>query len=315
MNETVGWAIARGVLISHRFLVTVTRPMGEGTMSDFVALLGVRGGPAVRPGSHMPTSNLVVMNDLTIVLDAGVGVIRGICDQGVRLIDIDVILISHLHSDHYAELGPLIHTAWTTGLTRPLTVYGPKVLADYWHHFQQAMMADTALRVEDEGRVDLATLITIVEIEEGEVFTQKGVTVTALRNHHPPIKHSYAFRFDTAEKRLVVSGDTTFIPEMIPFAQNADVLVHESMLTEGVEAIVNRNPNGDDRLRQHILRSHTTAQDAGRIATEAGVKRLALTHLVPDDLPEFTHADWIAATRQTWDGPLDIGIDGLKIEF
>ncbi len=282
-------------------------------MEEYVALLGVRGGPAVRPGSHMPTSSLLCMAGQTIVLDAGIGVTRGICDQGVQLKDINMIIISHLHSDHYVELGPLIHTAWTTGLVKELDVYGPPGLKAYWDHFQKAMSFDTDLRIADEGRRDLGKLIRIHEFDAGNVATRDGLKIDAMRNHHPPIEDSFAFRFTSEGASVVMSGDTTFIPEMADFAKNADLLVHEAMLLAGVEEIVRRNANGDDRLRQHILRSHTAADGVGRIATQAGVGHLALNHLVPDDVPGFSKQDWVEAVRTTWDGPLSIGVDGLRL--
>ena len=103
------------------------------------------------------------------------------------------------------------------------------------------------------------------------------------------------------------------MPQMADFAQNADLLIHEAMLVEGVEDVIRVTANGDDRLRQHILRSHTAASDAGRIATMAGVKHLALHHFVPDGLPQYDEAHWISSARAGWDGPLTIARDGCKI--
>jgi ribonuclease BN (tRNA processing enzyme) len=102
---------------------------------------------------------------------------------------------------------------------------------------------------------------------------------------------------------------------MADFAKGADLLVHEALLTDGVDALVAKVPNGDDRLRTHILRSHTAAEDVGRIARDAGVARLALNHFVPDGLPGFAEADWEAAVRKTWHGPLVLGRDGIRIEL
>jgi len=85
---------------------------------NYVALLGTKGGPAIRPGSSMPTSNLFVLNGMPLVVDCGLGVTRGLVDQGMQLKDVSTIFITHLHSDHYIELGPLLHTAWTSGLKR-----------------------------------------------------------------------------------------------------------------------------------------------------------------------------------------------------
>lgn len=284
-------------------------------MSDYLSLLGVKGGPAIRPGSSMPTSMLLHLGGRRIVVDAGLGVTRAICDRGVRLTEIDIVFVTHLHSDHYLELGPLIHTAWTAGLNRPVTLFGPTGLADYWRGFLASMSFDIAIRIVDEGRPDLSELVDVRTLEEGEVLSVDGLTVSALRNVHPPIEESFALRFDGNGKRVVLSGDTAFLPALIPFARGADLLVHEAMLTEGVDALVARVPNGGERLRQHILRSHTTAEDAGRIAAAAGVGRLALNHFVPDGIPGYGEQEWQEAVRKTWDGPLSIGFDGLTIDL
>jgi len=101
--------------------------------------------------------------------------------------------------------------------------------------------------------------------------------------------------------------------QMATFAKNADLLVHEAMLRDGVEALCKRMTNGDDRLRTHILNSHTDAADVGRIAQDAGVKQLALNHFVPDGDPDFTDQHWTDAVRTQWNGPLFLGKDGMRI--
>lgn len=284
-------------------------------MCDFVAFLGVKGGPAIRPGSNMPTSILVRLGSRNILIDAGLGAARAVCDQGVALTALDAILVTHLHSDHYLELGPLLHTAWTAGLDRPLPVYGPPRLSQYWSAFLRSMEDDIALRIEDEGRPDLSSLVEIRPIETDNSIDLPGVSVRAIENDHPPVEPSYALRLESAAKTVVLSGDTAFMPDMAEFAKDADLLVHEAMLTDGVDALVAKVPNGGDRLREHILCSHTSAQDAGRIARDAGAACLALNHFVPDGLPAFTAAHWEAAVRETWDGPLVLGRDGLRIDL
>lgn len=280
-------------------------------MTDTLALLGVKGGPAIRPRSHMPTSMLLRLAGKNILIDAGLGVTRGICDQGVGLTQIDLIVITHLHSDHYLELGPLFHTAWTAGLNRTIPVIGPKGLDRYWAGFQDSMGFDIDLRIRDEGRCDFNSLADILTIEGTSQFAD--ITLRTMRNVHPPITDSFALRFETAQKAVVLSGDTAYMPEMATFAKGADLLVHEAMLRDGVEALCARMTNGDERLRTHILRSHTDAVDVGRIARDAGIKQLALNHFVPDGDPDFTDQHWETAVRQHWDGPLFLGKDGMKI--
>lgn len=281
-------------------------------MSDRLVLLGSKGGPALRPGGPWPSSSLLELGGRTIVVDCGLGVTRGLVDAGVGLKALDLIFITHLHSDHVLELGPLLHTAWTAGLAKPVTLFGPPGTGHYWRRFCQAMEFDIEIRIVDEGRPDIRELVSIAEFGEGDIFEQRGLKVSALRVDHPPVTDCFALRFDHDGKSVVFSADTAFFPPLAGFAKNADILVHEAMLEEGIERLVARTGNGV-RLREHLLASHSFAEEAGRIATEAAVKRLVLNHLIPADDPAIVEIDWEAAVRKSWVGDLTIARDGLVV--
>ena len=282
-------------------------------MTDIVRLLGVKGGPSLWPNSNMPTSNLLSIGGMNILVDAGLGVSKAISEAGIFLADIDAIFITHMHSDHYLELGPLLHTTWVSGQKLPIPVYGPSRLKHYLDHFLISMEDDIDLRINDEGRQDISNLISFTPLAENTAIDIGSVKVTNMKNIHPPLTDSYALRFDWQEKSVVMSGDTAFMPEMIVFAQDADLLVHEAMLSEGIDLIMSRQPKADDRLKQHLMRSHTLANDVGTIATKANVKRLALNHLVPDGFQEISDKNWEEAVRPTWSGTLFVGRDGMTI--
>ena len=282
-------------------------------MTAAITLLGTKGGPAIRPGSSMPTATLVELAGQTMLVDAGLGCTSALTRAGVTLTDLDAVLITHLHSDHYLELGPLLHTAWTAGLKKPLPIYAPKGLDTYWQGFLASMVFDIETRIADEGRPDLAALAPIHLLDDNTTLHLGDLTITTLRNHHPPVKDSFALKLTGAGKTVVLSGDTAPIPEMATFARNADLLVHEAMLIPGVQKIVDRMGYKDDRLLNHILRSHTPAEDAAKIAQRAGVKALALNHLIPADDPEVTAKDWLQATQPQYSGNIHIGHDGLRI--
>jgi len=285
----------------------------KGAERDSVTLLGVKGGPAIRPGTMMPTSTLVRMGGMVILVDAGLGVSAALCRAGVDLTGLDAIFVTHLHSDHYLELGPLLHTAWTAGLRRPVPVYGPAGLAAYREGFLASMKEDIDLRIADEGRPDFAPLFALHGLDESLDTRIGGAHVRALRNHHPPIVDSFALRLEGAGHAVVLSGDTAPMDAMAKFAHAADLLVHEAMLSGGVRALADRLGYDDDRLLNHILRSHTPAEEAARIAARAGARALALNHLIPNDDAQVTEADWRAAASAHFDGPLHIGHDGMEI--
>jgi ribonuclease BN (tRNA processing enzyme) len=85
-------------------------------VSEGLVILGSKGGPAIRPGGPSPTASLLEIGGRRIVIDCGLGVSRGLVEAGMELPSLDLVLITHLHSDHVLELGPLLHTAWTAGL-------------------------------------------------------------------------------------------------------------------------------------------------------------------------------------------------------
>ncbi|UVK57250.1 MBL fold metallo-hydrolase [Mesorhizobium sp. AR02] len=283
-------------------------------MPDRLVLLGSKGGPALRPGGPWPSSSLLELGGRIIVVDCGLGVTRGLVDAGISLKALDLIFITHLHSDHVLELGPLIHTAWTAGLATPVSVFGPPGTGHYWWRFCQAMEFDIEIRIADEGRPDIRELVSVNEFGEGQVFQQRSLKATALRVDHPPVTDCFALRFEHGGKSVVFSADTAFFPPLADFAESADILVHEAMLEEGIERLVARTGNGA-RLREHLLASHSFAEEAGRIASDAGVKRLVLNHLIPADDADISEADWIAAVRKTWAGDLTIARDGLVVEL
>lgn len=283
--------------------------------NNYAALLGTKGGPAIRPGSSMPTSHLFCLKGCQIVVDCGLGVTRGLVDQGMQLKDLSVIFITHLHSDHYLELGPLLHTAWTAGLKSKVDIWGPAGLDTYWSHFVASMQADIDLRIEDEGRPDLRELVDIHVLSEGEVTAFDGIKVTSLRTIHPPLEDCFALSFQTSDTHIVFSGDTAPLESLVEFAKGADLLIHEAMLEEALPALMARVGNGSEKLLQHMRRSHSLAHEAAKTATAAGVKRLALAHLVPADDPDFDQGDWTRAVSAHWQGPLFVGTDGLRIDL
>lgn len=281
-------------------------------MPDRLVLLGTKGGPAIRPGGPSPTSMLLDFGGRRIVVDCGLGVSRGLVEAGMRLSELDLIFITHLHSDHVLEFGPLIHTAWTTGLAKPVTVFGPPGTKALWQGFLASLSYDISTRIADEGRPDLEGLVTVHEYGPGRVFDDSGLKVTALRVDHPPVTDCFALKVKGEGRSIVFSSDTAYFPSLAEFARGADILVHEAMLPDGVESLVARTGNGA-RLREHLIASHTFAADAGRIAAAAGVGRLVLNHLIPADDPAFNETHWRAALAETFSGELIVGRDGLSI--
>lgn len=281
-------------------------------MKERLVILGSKGGPAIRPGGPSPTASLLEIGGRRIVVDCGLGVSRGLVEAGMALASLDLVLITHLHSDHVLELGPLLHTAWTSGLKTPVRVLGPAGTRAVWDGFLASLAYDIDLRIDDEGRPDIRDLVTIEEFGEGRLINEGGLIIDALRVDHPPVTECYALKISHGGRTIVFSADTAHCPPLADFARGCDILVHEAMHPGGVDRLVARTGNGA-RLKAHLIASHTMAVDVGRIATDAEVGHLVLNHLVPADDPEITEADWIEQIRATWNGRLTVGRDGLEI--
>jgi ribonuclease BN (tRNA processing enzyme) len=277
-----------------------------------IVFLGTRGGPRVTGATPTPSANLIVWNNVPYVVDTGYGISFKLAEAGFPLSALRYTFITHLHSDHSAEWGLLAYNAWATGLRTPVDAYGPAGMRQLAQGFWDAYKFDIETRIEDEGRPDLRTLVNVHEYTEGAVMAAGDVKVSALRNLHPPIKESFALKFEFPGRTVVFSGDTAYFPPLAAFAKGADVLVHEVMYAPALEELLRRVPNAAT-LMAHLKASHTLTDEVGRLATEAGVKKLVLSHYVPADATGMTPDKWIAAVRPTFAGEIVAARDLMEL--
>jgi ribonuclease BN (tRNA processing enzyme) len=271
-----------------------------------LVLLGNKGGPRVVKGYTNPSS-LIVAGGKSYVVDCGYGVTAQLAAYGLQAHQVRTILITHNHSDHVLELGPLLYNAWAAGLREQINVWGPPPVQALVEDFFKSMRYDIEIRIEDEGRPDLRKMVVVHEFDaEGPVFVVEGLKVSATKVRHPPLTHAYAYRFDTPGRSIVMSGDTTYSPELIAFAKGADVLCHEVMHLAGIDRLLARNPNAAT-LRKHLLDSHATPEQVGQVAAAAGVKTVVLYHFVPGDDPAISDEMWAEGVRKHFAGEIIVG--------
>jgi ribonuclease BN (tRNA processing enzyme) len=277
-----------------------------------IIFLGTKGGPRVGVGASNP-ANLVVVNDTPFVIDCGMGVSRQLVNAGVPLPSVKYIFISHHHSDHNLEYGNLFYNAWAAGLSAPIRSFGPKGIEAMTRTYWELNKFDVDTRIEDEGRPDPRPLLVAKDIaEDGVVLQTADVKLTAFRTPHPPIVDSFAYKFETPDGVIVFSSDTAYNPKLAEFAKGADVLVHEALYVPAVDRLVIKTKNGAT-LKKHLMESHTTTEDVGRIAAAAGVKVLVLSHFVPGDDPEVTDEDWISGVRKNFSGKIIVAKDLMQL--
>lgn len=244
-----------------------------------LVVLGSGGGPQPSAERGSPSVAIVHDGDLYVV-DCGNGVATQVVAAGLALKDLRGVFITHHHNDHNADYGNLVALAWTAGLVHTVATFGPKPLTEMTDEYVQLNRVDTSHR-EGLGRPALRDRFIPTEVTQDGVVWQRGdLTVTAAAVAHPPLD-AYAFRFDTPQGSIVVSGDTAPCEELVSLARGADVLVHEAYSPDDLHLLTDNTNASLDRLLGHFRGAHTTAEDAGRIAAEAGVRTLVLWHLIP----------------------------------
>ncbi len=275
-------------------------------------LLGTGGGPSPKTSRSAP-AQVIVVGGASYVIDCGNGVARQMVLAGLKLGSIRDVFITHHHSDHNADYGNLLLLAWETDLSRRVDTWGPPPLARMTRLFLDLNDQDIRTRIVDEGRSPLKDLIVPHEISEsGLVMSDNNVRVTAALVDHPPVVPAFAYRFDCPDRSIVISGDTRPSQNLVALARGADVLVHEVMHLPSLERLIASEPNART-LRAHLLASHSSAEQVGRAATEAGVKSLVLSHFVPGGSPFLPDAVWYDAVRPFFSGRLIVGRDLMEI--
>src|SRR5207302_770252 len=154
-----------------------------------IILLGTKGGPTLSSKSgRSNASTLIVINDAPYLIDCGYGVSRQLISAGVALNRLRYIFITHHHSDHNLEYGPLLYNAWVTSKPIKIDAYGPTGLQKLTNDFFEYERFDIETRLADEGRADPRKAITIHEFDaEGVVMQNDDVKITSCRVRHPPI--------------------------------------------------------------------------------------------------------------------------------
>lgn len=201
-------------------------------------------------------------------------------------------------------------------------------LHDVTRNHIRAAAFDLNVRMREAGRSDLTELIRPNEIAIPEavganpfetappmspivVAEDDDVRVTAILVDHAPVFPAFAFRFDTAAGSIVFSGDTAPSVNLKALAQGADILVHEVYDDERSELARDETTYEAERRLHHLVTSHTPLSQVGKVAADAGVRRLVLTHFIPgDDVLPDEH--WLEGVT-SFDGEVIVGRDLLEL--
>jgi ribonuclease BN (tRNA processing enzyme) len=232
-----------------------------------VVLLGT-GTPGWDPDSSGP-STAIVVNGTPYLVDFGPGVVRragAAYNKGVKALyppNIRVAFLTHRHVDHTVGYADLIFSpAQAFGnRTEPLEVYGPQ---------GTVAMTEYILKAHKLNPEDQRYRVNAHEIKPGVVYKDANVTVKAFAVQHGNVE-AFGFRFETPDRAIVISGDTTPTQSVVENCDACDVLIHEAYSLATFNAV----PPDAQGQRKKL---HTSSQELAELAKKARPALLVVYH-------------------------------------
>lgn len=287
------------------------------------------GSPMPDPARAGPCIG-VLAGERALLFDVGSGGARRLQRMGFPIGRLEKLYLTHLHSDHIDGLGELMLQAWVGGSrTSPLPIAGPEGVQEVVGGFNAAYRIDSAYRTAHHGAAvanpaGFGGAAEVIPAPGGAgksavIHDADGVKVTVIAVDHAPVAPAFGFRIDYKDRSIVLSGDTVYSADLVAAAKGADILLHEalkpSMVEQMREAASNSKQPHIAKIMGDILDYHASPEDAARAASEAGVKRLVLYHIVPPLPSAFLDAAFLGDAPQLFSGPIEVAEDGLLISL
>lgn len=279
-----------------------------------VTLLGA-GTPRPDPLQFGPCT-LIEAGGQRILVDAGRGATMRLFQLGVPIGSIDLLLLTHFHSDHVVGIPDLWLTGWLGGWfgrrARPMRVMGPRGTRHLMHHICEAYSADVAIRLADEQLPEAGSRVVADEFDTcGLIHDSGGVRITCFEvDHGDLIKPAFGYRFDYDGRSAVLSGDTRYNENLVVHARGADLLVHEVAMARPEAAAI-------DRIKR-VLAHHSAPADAARVFSRIAPRLAVFNHVVllgSDGITPPSPDDLIRETRKGYAGSLVLGEDLMAFEI
>jgi len=285
--------------------------------------LGTSAGPSLTPG-RAQTSHLLTVNGTYYVVDAGDGVARRMARAGAEVRDVGIIFLTHHHDDHTAGLGTLMSLAWDRQRTEPINVYGPPRTRELVDATVRYCSISADIRIADGGRsVPMDKVFFGHDVGVGEIYQDDNIRVSATENTHFSFHQgdaagrykSYSYRFETPDRVIAFTGDTGFSPAVTALVRDADILVTETsscderknrMMDDGTwQAMSAAEQEG---IMRQATEGHMGLDNIGKLATEAGVRKVVLSHLTRRH-KTADYEPWAEEVRKHFSGEVVIAED------
>jgi len=276
-----------------------------------ITLLGT-GSPIPDPNRAGP-STLVRAGGQVFLVDCGRGVLQRAAAVGVGAAGLSALLLTHLHSDHIADLGDLLITRWVSTFVpdpAPLPIIGPPGTAEVVEATLKAFGHDIGYRIAHHADLNEPPPIEVHEYTEGPVWDRDGVSIRVAPTDHRPVAPTIGFRIEAgpqaSKASVVLAGDTVPCASLDELAAGADALVH-TVIRKDILAQVPQQ-----RIKD-VCDYHSSVQEAAATAARAGVSTLILTHYVPAIAPG-QEEQWRALAETAFNGKIELGDDLHRVE-
>ncbi|HZT61433.1 MAG TPA: MBL fold metallo-hydrolase [Pyrinomonadaceae bacterium] len=270
------------------------------TAKTQIVFLGT-GNPSANP-DRMGPSVAIVVNGTPYIIDCGPGVVRRAAGaarlgvKGMEVTNLKTLFVTHLHSDHTLGYPDLIFSPWVLGRREPLEVYGPPGIQAMTNHILLAYQADNDIRIKGlEHANATGNKVNVHEIKPGVIYKDQNVTVKAFLVKHGSWPQAFGYRFETPDRVIVISGDTSPSQSVVENCNGCDVLIHEVYSQAGFNA-------SKEDWRKYILSFHTSTRELSEIATKAKPKLLILYHQMFFGGPTDTEEGMLNEIRQGYQG-------------
>ena len=230
---------------------------------------------------------LVEAGDDIYIFDMGNGSAVNLQQYQIPWSNVKGIFITHMHSDHMADLPDAHLASWIQGRNSPLKVYGPKGINLVTKGFELAYSADYQYRNEHHGDEILPLDIAgyeAIEISNNEYIENDtaGMEILPFAVNHHPVNHAFGFKIAYKGRTLVISGDTINDGSVQKYSKDIDLLIHSAISLDIVERLRSVAPIPQmDKIFLDIQDYHTPINQSGEIARDANVKHLLIYHAIP----------------------------------
>ena len=230
---------------------------------------------------------LVEAGDDIYIFDLGNGSMDNLSEYQVPWPNVKAVLITHMHSDHIADLPDAHLQSWIQGRNSPLMVYGPEGINLVTKGFELAYSADYQYRNEHHGDEMLPMNIAgfnPIQIMDNQLIPNDtpGLEILPFVVDHYPVNSSFGFKVSYNGRTAVISGDTIHDGSVQKYSKDVDLLVHSAISIDLVERMREVAPLPQlDEILFDIQDYHTTIKEAGEIARDANVKHLLIYHAIP----------------------------------